>query len=109
MTHENREVDERCLALLHAARIGDAATVRTIANNICFLCHHGSRPSAGGMDNLMQVLTSAQWASKASRSEGLTHLVGREEVNAYDPEASKVTDQEKAESLYHKWRNETRP
>jgi hypothetical protein len=34
---ENPEMDERCLALLRAARIGDAAAVRAIGRNIAHL------------------------------------------------------------------------
>ena len=107
---DDPEMDERCLALLHAARIGDTAAVSRITYNILFLYQYaGMRPSWKGMNNLMAVLLRAQ--GKAARHEGnlgMDTLVGIEESAHYDPSTYKVTNLEKAEDAYHRWRNERR-
>ena len=45
---ERPEMDERCLALLHAARVGDHEAVDRITRNISHLyAYAGVRPVAG--------------------------------------------------------------
>jgi hypothetical protein len=105
MMDESPEMDERCLALLHAARIGDSANVSRIGHNITFLyAYAGLRPSRAGMENLMHILLADK-----GRKGTLGHLVGVEEAADYDPRADKVKNQEKAEAAYLRWRNEKRP
>ena len=102
---ESPEMDGRCLALLHAMRIGDVATVSRIAHNITFLyAYAGICPSRAGMENLMHILTADR-----GRKGTLGHLVGVEEADDYDPRAGKVTNPEKAEAAYLRWYNEKRP
>jgi hypothetical protein len=106
---ESPEMDERCLAVLHAARIGDTKAVRGITNNISHLyAYAGMRPSRAGMDNLLAVLRVAYDRAKAGGRK-LDHLVGIEEAAHYDPETRSVTNQDKAEAAYQRWCHEKRP
>ena len=62
----------------------------------------GCGPSRAGMDNLMHILAAAL----QRRRGGFGHLVGIEETADYDPTIRKVTNQEKAEAAYIRWRRE---
>jgi hypothetical protein len=109
MMDDSPEMDERCLALLHAARIGDTMAVFDIANNISHLyAYAGMRPSRAGMDNLLAVLRVGYDRAKTGGRK-LGSLVAIEEAADYDPETVRVTNQEKAKAAYQRWRNEKRP
>jgi hypothetical protein len=112
MMDESKEMDERCLALLHAARIGDKPAVLHIADNISHLYAYANKPSRRGMDNLMAVLKRSYDIAHDELDTGevpLMTIAAAEEAADYDPAEGKVTNQEKAEAAYHRWRSEKRP
>ena len=108
MMDESKEMDERCLALLHAARIGDPVAVRNIAQNISYLYAYANKPSRRGIDDVMQVLMVAYDQLKGYKRT-LKHLVSVNEAADYEPAQVKVINQEKAEAAYQRWRHEKRP
>jgi hypothetical protein len=106
---DDPEMDERCLALLHAARIGDGMAVHHIANNIAHLyAYAGMRPSRAGMDNLLAVLRVGYARARAGVKK-FDDIAAIEEASDYDPGMIRVMNQEKAEAAYQRWRHEKRP
>ena len=103
------ETDEKCMALLHAARVGDLKAFALIVEDLRRICVGGwAKPTTQGMNDLFSLLVVATTVAMVHRGP-LSNLVATLEGANYAPEGNMGPDHQKAEGLYRKWYDWLRP
>jgi len=94
------EMDDACLAILHAVRVGDLVGADKATDKLERLyAYAGVGPTRAGFENLLHVLRTLytrRIASADRRTRAIPSLVAVEEHGSYEPSESRVTDQTRA-------------